>query len=395
LHTSHVNLFVHLNTFVAMPFTPIESGVGGALIGLSAGLAYVVDGKLAGISGILGPFLRSSVKCQNLEGSHLWKGLFLLGLVVGGIADALWNPSFSFPEAIDFSPIRYVLAGVSIGIGTRMGKGCTSGHGICGLARFSLRSWIAVPVFMGVASLTVIVTRHVLEIDDHLPSGVAELQWPPGHWQFPLASVGAAIFLVLAVALSPRKGQPHVSSLASGLIFGLGLGASGMTSQAKVLDFLDFLGAWDPSLAFVMGGGLCITFPVMWWSGREGQGPVNGSFEKPPMKGDYVMLAVGSAMFGLGWGLVGMCPGPAVVGFFPHLVRGWGAGLSYGLCFLCICASWLITDRVLQKLLAPKTSSQAPEVTKVQVGGANAEGQDSGQDAVECGGGEDGASGGV
>ena len=319
------------------------------LIGLSAALAYGIDGKIAGISGIMGPFLSSLFTCSKVtEDETVWKGIFLFGVVIGGLVNLGGNTAFAYSQVPDFSAVRYWIAGMLIGTGTRAGRGCTSGHGICGLPRFSLRSWIAVPVFMGVAIAVVAVTRHGAKVDhQQRPSAVAELQWPPS-WKFPVASLGVSIVLAVVTVFCPAKVRKFASPLISGLIFGVGLGCAGMTSPDKVLDFLDIGGTWDPSLAFVMGCGLCVSFPVIFWAEREEarQPLCKGSFERPPKYGNYLSLVVGAICFGSGWGLIGICPGPALAAVIPFLVGGL-SGLRFGLCFLSICAAWLITDKVL------------------------------------------------
>ncbi|CAE7248130.1 unnamed protein product [Symbiodinium natans] len=348
-----------------MAFTPIESGVGGLLIGLSAALAYLGDGKITGISGIVGPFLRGVGKCEPMKDGQLWKALFLVGLVIGGLVNLAFNREFSYPQALDIPVARYCIGGIFVGIGTRAGRGCTSGHGICGLPRLAPRSWIAVPTFMGIAALTVALTRHVAKLDASGPWGVAELQWPP-KWEFPLAAALSSLVLAAVATCLPSKARSFVSPLACGIIFGLGLGVSGMTSQAKVLNFLDFAGTWDPSLAFVMGLGLCVSFPAFLMAEREGKKPLCGqdcSFERPKKSGDYVSLVLGATFFGLGWGMVGICPGPALAAMIPYLVGGWGPGLSFGLCTLLILSSWLVTDRTISYV----NSRQLPEVQVVKV----------------------------
>jgi uncharacterized protein len=96
---------------------------------------------------------------------------------------------------------------------------------------------------------------------------------------------------------------------AAGLLFALGLGLSGMTMPAKVLGFLDVLGRWDPSLALVMGGALLLYMPFVQWLRRSEPArpwsPRGGAIDAP--------LVIGSALFGAGWGLAGLCPGPAIV----------------------------------------------------------------------------------
>ena len=244
-------------------------------------------------------------------------------------------------------------------------RGCTSGHGICGLPRLAPRSWIAVPTFMGIAAATVAVTRHTAKLDASGPWQAAELQWPP-NWEFPFVAAIWSLLLTLPVMLLPSKPRSFISPMACGIIFGLGLGVSGMTSQAKVLDFLDFGGTWDPSLAFVMGLGLCVSFPAFRLAEREGSKPLFGeecSFEKPSKTGNYGSLVLGATFFGLGWGLVGICPGPALAGMIPYLMSGTGPGLSFGFCVLLILVSWLVTDRAISCV----NSKPALEVPGVRV----------------------------
>lgn len=132
-------------------FTPISALVGGALIGLAATLLLWSLGRIAGISGVL----NAAIEQRDGRG---WRVAFLLGLVG---AAGLW---FAFAGAVprtDFALPWLVAAGLLVGAGTRIGNGCTSGHGICGLARWSRRSLVAVAVFMGAAAATVFVLRHV------------------------------------------------------------------------------------------------------------------------------------------------------------------------------------------------------------------------------------------
>ena len=249
-----------------------------------------------------------------------------------------------------------------MGIGTRSGRGCTSGHGICGLPRLAPRSWIAVPCFMGIAAATVAVTRHAAKLDTSGPWQVAEIQWPP-KWEFPVAAAASGFFLATLAVFLPSRPWSFVSPMVCGIIFGSGLGVAGMTSQAKVLDFLDFGGTWDPSLAFVMGLGLCVSFPAFLLAEREGRRPLceDCSFEKPSKTGNYGSLVLGSIFFGLGWGLVGICPGPALAATIPNLAGG-GTGLSFSLCVLLILVFWLVTDRAINCINARMASPIANEL---------------------------------
>ena len=130
---------------------------GGVLIGLGSVLAYAVTQKIPGISGVFGRLLRSSTPDKG------WRILFLLGLIAGaGICFAMVASAdvFRIPEGR--SLVVYAVAGLLVGFGTRLGGGCTSGHGVCGMARLSPRSIAATLTFMATTAATVYVIRHVL-----------------------------------------------------------------------------------------------------------------------------------------------------------------------------------------------------------------------------------------
>ncbi|MFU8803014.1 MAG: YeeE/YedE family protein [Bradymonadaceae bacterium] len=136
-------------------FTPIASLIGGILIGLSAAALMFFNGRVAGISGIFSGVLMPRTK------DAAWKVFFIGGLVVGGIAMLAVQPH-AFEFAIDRSLIALAVAGLLVGIGTQLGSGCTSGHGVCGLSRFSKRSLAATLTFMATGAITVYVINHVL-----------------------------------------------------------------------------------------------------------------------------------------------------------------------------------------------------------------------------------------
>lgn len=105
-----------------------------------------------------------------------------------------------------------------------------------------------------------------------------------------------------------------LAAFAAGLLFGLGLGISEMLSPARVLGFLDVMGRWDPTLAFVMGGALLVTFPAFRLARRMQQPLYEDKFVLPTRKDIDAKLVQGAVLFGIGWGLAGLCPGPAVAG---------------------------------------------------------------------------------
>ena len=135
-------------------FTPWASLVGGLLIGLSAAAFVLFNGRIAGISGILGGLLRPA------HGDVAWRAAFLAGVVAAPLVYALFAP---LPGVrIDAGAGTLVAAGLLVGLGTRYGSGCTSGHGVCGLSRLSPRSLAATAAFMLAGFVTVFVLRHMI-----------------------------------------------------------------------------------------------------------------------------------------------------------------------------------------------------------------------------------------
>jgi uncharacterized membrane protein YedE/YeeE len=133
-------------------FTPWHAAAGGVLIGLAAAIFLLFNGRIAGISGILGGLLRPE------RGDIGWRVAFMAGLagapLVYGLFAALPSPR------IDAGYVALVVAGLLVGVGTRYGSGCTSGHGVCGISRMSPRSLAATAAFMGAGFATVYVVRH-------------------------------------------------------------------------------------------------------------------------------------------------------------------------------------------------------------------------------------------
>jgi len=136
-------------------FTQLASLLGGVLIGLSASAMLLLDGKIAGISGILAGVLKP------VTGDTLWRVCFLAGLLAGGmlLRELL-------PTAFDFSIVRpfpmLALAGLLVGFGSCLGSGCTSGHGVCGVSRLSPRSLVATATFIFTGALVVYVLNHLM-----------------------------------------------------------------------------------------------------------------------------------------------------------------------------------------------------------------------------------------
>lgn len=136
-------------------FTPISALVGGGIIGLAVSFFLLLSGRVAGISGIVGGLFAPK------PGDFAWRLAFTIGLLGVGVVAAL-----AFPEQVTASstrsPLAMLAAGVIVGYGTRLGNGCTSGHGVCGIPRFSVRSLVATATFMTTGILTVSIIHFVL-----------------------------------------------------------------------------------------------------------------------------------------------------------------------------------------------------------------------------------------
>ena len=135
-------------------FTPWPSLAGGVLIGIATAMFLLLNGRIAGISGILGGLLRPT------KGDVGWRIAFVAGLIFSPIAFSVAAPLPAVQIGADAASL--IMAGLLVGIGTRYGSGCTSGHGVCGLSRLSPRSMVATALFMLAGFVTVFITRHLI-----------------------------------------------------------------------------------------------------------------------------------------------------------------------------------------------------------------------------------------
>lgn len=339
----------------------VSGTIGGVIIGLASTGFLVVTGKLTGISGIVENFLLPTADDKNS-----WSLAYLAGLVTAGYA-----VHASHHDNIGASPsasLSVAIAGVLVGIGTRMGSGCTSGHGICGLPRFSLRSLVAVGTFMTTGAISSFAKR-MLDESNVLPvlnADILHLPHDQGHLGFYIPTIISFCGVYAALALKQGRTEAISSSRAhhvklieqgaaflSALLFGVGLSISGMCNSDRVRGFLDFTGpkGWDPSLMGVMGGGVIfnvISFYLLRHfniqaatcempKDHERATTMKNAIKMGSHQDNTVInskLVMGSAIFGLGWGLGGICPGPAYVNlgassavasaFVPALLVGIG-----------------------------------------------------------------------
>lgn len=336
--------------------------VGGMLIGLSAGTLLLGNGRILGASGIVRSILHQSPKSTVFlsTSNNGWKVHFLAAFTLASELYHRYSTESSASSSTATDPVGsaafvvsetgFAVAGFLVGLGTTMGSGCTSGHGICGLARFSKRSLAAVLAFMGAGILT----------STMCDPGCPAAPWLRNYMKTKAADqqetatvvskwIGTMVTGVLVAASGfdaicrpscegrntnenteqQQQQQQHwrttIVSWVSGGLFSLGLAIGGMIDSQKIVGFLDAKGlsngTWDPTLIFVMVGGLLVSTisyqfvpgynklingPTLdlAWSGAAFEVPSNMVIDKK--------LLLGAAIFGFGWGIGGICPGPAV-----------------------------------------------------------------------------------
>lgn len=139
----------------------------------------------------------------------------------------------------------------------------------------------------------------------------------------------------------PLRFAPALFAFAAGLLFGLGLIVSGMSDPGKVIGFLDLAGNWDPSLAFVMAGAVAVGFLAFRFAGRRGRSLLGGALHLPTRRDIDRRLVMGSVVFGVGWGLVGFCPGPALVAL--------GAGVDEAAAFVVAMLAGMVIHALAER----------------------------------------------
>jgi len=361
-------------------FTPVSGFLGGGLIGAAAGTLLLFNSDILGASGIASTTALSPRKALT-DPSQQWKLVFLGSLLL--TTTVYFGPTFELlQDRKHASVMGNILAGLLVGFGTKLGNGCTTGHGICGLARLSTRSFAAVCTFMGSAVVSTYLTSESGPLAAQTAflrdsSGAAEdrLEW--GGSLLTLSVVLAAMFSALrqrgkVVSTDVADADQRHSATsktapaaAAGALFSAGLHTSGMIYPAKVNGFLDVAsirtGLWDPTLAAVMGGGLIVSWlayqfvdvssdcgcnekkptvqPQTTIAGSQVRCryplvkplalPEGSKFDLPTSTLIDFNLVAGAALFGTGWGIGGLCPGPAILlaglGYPSVLTQWWPA----------------------------------------------------------------------
>eukprot|EP00892_Ulva_mutabilis_P004344 jgi/Ulvmu1/2281/UM013_0128.1 len=294
----------------AASFTPLPALMGGACIGMLSSGKTLITGRILGISGAI----------KGLFGGDTssWRALFLGGLLAGGGLVAWLMPGSIDVLPATFTFTRAIAAGLMVGAGAALGNGCTSGHGIAGNARLSLRSFVYTCVFFaaGIAVSIAAQTPDALGVARVQPpyAGLTSMQLTHG-----LGLVAAAATTTAVAGIAAKRTKSTLPSLAyeftAGLLFALALGFSQMTRPTVVSTALAFFQPyWNWTLFFVMGGALAVAVPAFQLVILRRERALSGAaIGCPPSSAIDAQLLAGAVLFGSGWGLGGFCPGPALV----------------------------------------------------------------------------------
>lgn len=308
--------------------------LGGFILSLSCILHLLLKGRITGISGILyGMFINIKAKTPN---EFFWRFCFILGMLFTSSLFRFSLPLdsilFEKPEKFlkGLSLLGYFISGVLVGFGTKLANGCTSGHGLSGLARLSKRSFLSVFLFLSFA-IGIATLRYNYKFlndneNDDLIKIAMEIYNPTSYSIY--FCIFSFIFLCLIFYLFLKSAWENVIefliSFFSGSLFSIGLIISGMNKRSKVINFLTIYENWDPSLMFVLFTGSGFNLFAFWLIKKYNAKPYFSEKFSEPKKSDIdLRLIFGSIIFGLGWGISGLCPGPGVVTFFiyiPHLI---------------------------------------------------------------------------
>lgn len=366
--------------------------VGGTLIGSAAAITLLGAGEIMGFSGIIRPIVTNPLGVVK-QPTQQWKLQFCSSFLLSSCIVFLPFANKEKIEAIASvtSPYAYVLSGLLVGFGTKVGNGCTSGHGICGMARLSKRSIVAVVTFMSTAIATTLFTSTTTNaITSMLQDGAGTVEYFP--WVFPAVTSSIVALTVYgrsllksqqrslasqeqqqqqpaASAVQDPVKQPLIGSSPScpgpqvnpsidqelkktvpvvlaGFVAASGLSMSTMVYPYAVRNFLDLSGiargTWDPTLMMVMMGGLFTSFLSYQFVPNHAvisscpklEKPLQGNpnFNGVPSSGSSTIdgkLILGASCFGIGWGITGLCPGPALLltmtGLSGMIVQWWPA----------------------------------------------------------------------
>ena len=301
--------------------TILNSIIGGGIMSLASSLHLYLNGKITGISGSL---FRSITLTDFSYNFSFITGMLFLSSFIKIVIDPMSPPetvdSPVFMESTskfvgDLSIIGFIIAGFLVGFGAKMGNGCTSGHGVCGLPRLSKRSIVAICLFMIFGVLTATIRYYIPFLR---PSSYAFNVWESyfiyiGMLILSILGFGANLWNVYKSGIKDKV-RDILISFGVGCLFSYGLFESGMIQRHVVLEFLTLGKVWNYQLAFVLGTAVGINLFTFNFILKKIPRPrYKENYDLPTKTEVDNKLCVGAAIFGIGWGLAGICPGPAVL----------------------------------------------------------------------------------
>ena len=304
-------------------FPIINTIIGGFFISLSSSIHLLLKGKITGYSGIFFNLLTRN--------DFLYNFCFLLGTLITPSYILTFNKSsftnFENKEYFisDLNIFGFIFSGLLVGIGTKMGNGCTSGHGVCGIPRLSLRSIVAVCMFM-ITGITTSTLNSKLHFFSYNSIEIPNIKIP----YLELIIFLFCLICIILILIIDSKGiyakkdlTDHIISFIVGILFAFGLIQSGMIGRHKVTGFLCLNSKWDYSLLFVLGSAVGFNLITFHYILNLRKPIFNKEFIISKNKNIDLKLIIGAGIFGIGWGLGGICPGPSLVTSFYYLPQSF------------------------------------------------------------------------
>ena len=299
----------------------LNACIGGAIMALASTLHLYIQGKITGISGAL-------FRCISFSEFH-YNFSFIMGMLsLSSFIKCFYDPSVQYINkksptfletpgkyVADLSFPGFILAGFLIGFGAKMANGCTSGHGLCGVPRLSKRSIVAVSLFLIFGILIATIRYyHPFLLPESKPYSVWD--WPIIYYATLIASCGVYVLNLWKIFNAGIQNQlrDNIIVFAIGALFAYGLIQSGMVKRHIVVNFLTIAKVWNIQLGLVLGTAIAINFITFNFILNKISKPLfQIGYELPTNTTVDNKLYIGSSIFGLGWGLAGICPGPAVL----------------------------------------------------------------------------------
>ena len=292
--------------------------LGGLLVGGVAVTRLASFGKVTGISGMLNG--ASTYKSKGSSASdameRLYRVVFVLGIAKGGSVCYKLLPS-AFMDWNHLPMQRVLLGGFLVGLGTSIGNGCTSGHGVCGISSMRVRSITATMAFMATGAFTAVATNTAALY----PPFVNKNDMDMSLKTFAAGSASCALIYISGLFVKGYNNNAikmsfnFAAEFLMGCTFAAGMAVSNMSMNSATISFLD-VRTWNPALMFVMGGAIGLSAPLFYFIKSRGVPNVADKFDLPSSQIIDLPLLLGSAIFGVGWGYVGVCPGPALTNLF-------------------------------------------------------------------------------